>query len=152
MADEPCMFYVGWADPNDLKSETIISMQSRGMTAAQATTRDLPVIQYRPTKRIFKTGDILWVDWTPVSTDDWVVAASIMSVPVTIKNTRTDDKEEADIELSGKYAFTTNAASLVGTAGERKRAAWYVVPEGMSFVIGKKRAHNSRLLLTMGDT
>ena len=152
MGDEPCMFHVGWADPNDFKQETIISVQSRGMTAAQTTYRDLPVVQYRPTKRIFKTGDILWVDWTPISTDDWVVAASILSIPVTIKNTRADNREEAEIELVGKYTFTTNAASLVGTAGHRNRAAWYTVPEGMSFVIGKKRAHNSRLLLTMGDT
>lgn len=145
---EPCTLIVGWTDPNESKKEDIITINGRGMEASKATFRDLPVVNFRPTKRQFKEGDKLYIDWIPVGTDDWVVASSIMSVPVTIKNTRTGDYEEAEIELGGKYVFAT---TLVGTAGIRARICLYTVPTGMTLVLGKRRAHNSRLLLNPVD-
>lgn len=145
---EPSTMIVGWSDPNESVREDIHTINGRGMEAAKALYRDLPVMNYRPTKRIFKEGDILFIDWIPVATDDWVVASSIMSLPVTIKNTRTGKYEEGEIELDGKYVWTT---TLIGTAGIRARICEYIIPVGLSIVLGKRRAHNSRLLLNPVD-
>ena len=147
-AYEPCTLVVGWTDPNESDRRDLITINGRGMEAAKALYRDLPVVEYKLKGQIFREGDIVFIDWIPVSTDDWVVASSIMSVPVTIKNTRTGTYEEAEIELVGKYAWTT---TLVGTAGVRANVCTYEVPKGLSLVLGKKRAHNSRLLLNPVD-
>jgi len=145
---EPATYIVGWKDPNEAKTEDIITINGRGMNDARASLRDQPVVNYRPTKRIFKAGDILFVDWIIVSTDDWVVANSIMSVPVTFKNTRTEEYVPTYIELAGKYAWTT---TLVGTTGVRLKAGRYIIPNGMTMVLGHKRPHNSRLLINLYD-
>ncbi len=145
---EPATYIVGWKDPNEAKTEDIITMNGRGMNGARASFRDQPVINYRPTKRIFKAGDILFFDWIPVGTDDWVSATSIASIPVTFKNTRIEEYEATYIELTGKYAWTT---TLVGTAGVRSKCGRYTVPNGMTLVLGHKRPHNSRMLINLYD-
>lgn len=147
-AYEPCTLIVGYKDPNESVTEDIITVRGASMNSAKALWRDLPVVEYRPTPRVFKSGDILFIDWIPVGTDDWVVASSIMMVPVTFKNLRTKKYEATYIELTGKYVWTT---TLVGTAGVRAKACRYTVPDGMSLVLGHKRAHNSRLLLNPVD-
>lgn len=147
-AYEPCTMIVGWKDPNASDQKDIITINGRGMEAAKALYRDLPVVEFMAGGKIYKYGDILFIDWIPVGTDDWVVASSIMSVPVTFKNLRTGKYEETEIELTGKYAWTT---TLVGTAGVRANIATYTIPNGMQLVLGKKRAHNSRLLLNPVD-
>lgn len=145
---EPCDLIVGWKDPNDSHTEDYITINGRGMNAAKALFSDLPIVEYQHGGRVYKENDIVFIDWIPVGTDDWVVATSIMSVPVTFKNTRTGKIEVAYIELSGKYAWTT---TLVGTAAVRAKVCRYTIPVGMRMVLGHKRAFTSRLLLNPVD-
>ena len=153
MADEPCMVHVCWNDPNYDDKETLISMHTRPMVAAAALFSDLPVVPFKVKGRVFNVGDKLTLEWTPVGTDDYVVAASVCSIPITVKNLRNGKYSEEEIEFTGKRALTTTApASLVGVAATRSIMGFYSCPEGISFVVGKQRAHNSRLLITVGDT
>ena len=147
-AYEPCTLMLGYADPNESVRDDFIVMNGRGMEASKASYEKLPIVDFFMRKKIWRQGDIMYIDWEPVGTDDWVVASSIMSVPVTFKNMRTGNYEEAEIELVGKYAWTT---TLVGTAGVRVEICKYVIPDGMQMVLGHKRAFNSRLLLNPVD-
>ena len=140
----PSQFIVGFMDPNEAIRNDLITISSKQMKDALALFRDLPVVEFQHGERIFHEDDILFVDWICVGTTNWVVATSVMAVPVTFKNNRTGRYEAATIELTGKYAWTT---TLVGVAATRLKACRYTVPKGMSMVLGHKRAHNSRLLL-----
>ena len=154
-AYEPSTVIVGYKDPNESVTEDIITKNTYHMEKAKALHNDLPVVDFRPTSRVWHGGDIVFVDWIPVGTDDWEALSavdgvynSIMSVPVTFKNLRTKKYEDAFIELMGKYAWTT---TLTGTAGIRSKVARFIVPKGLTLVLGHERAHNSRLLITLWD-
>ena len=147
-AYEPCTLIVGYKDVNESKTEDYIILNGRGMNSAKALWHDLPVVEFKKGDRVWKEGDILFVDWIPVGTDDWVAASSIMMVPITFKNLSNGKYEEAYIELTGKYAWTT---TLVGTAATRAKIGRYSCPAGMQFVLGHRRAHNSRLLINPVD-
>jgi len=147
-AYEPCTLIVGYKDPNESVTQDIIALNGRGMNSAKALWTDLPVVDFMAGGRVFKEGDIVFIDWIPVGTDDWVVASSIMMVPVTFKNLSNGKYEDGYIELTGKYAWTT---TLVGTAGVRAKICRYTIPAGIKLVLGHRRAHNSRLLLNPVD-
>ena len=150
--EEPAMIYIGWTDPLQSNPLDIITMHTRLMQASEDLYRDQPIVDYHKGRKTFRTGDILFIDALVDASDDWVVATSKISVPVTIKNTRTGKKEDAELELTGKYALTTSADSLVTLSTARLRIAWYTIPEGMALVLGKQRAHNSRLMVVLRDT
>ena len=155
-AYEPATIIVGWKDPNESITEDIITKNTYQMQTAKLLIKDLPVVDFRPTPRVWHSGDILFVDWIPKATDDWEALSavdgiynSIMSIPVTFKNIRTGKYEDAFIELMGKYAWTT---TFTGTAATRSKVGRYTVPDGVTLVLGHRRAHNSRLLISLYDT
>ncbi len=150
--EEPAMIYIGWTDPLESTPQDIITVHTRLMLGSEDLYSDQLVVDFKKGGRVFRKGDILYVDALVDASDDWVVATSRMQIPVTIKNTRTGKYEDADIELTGKYKFTTAADTLVTLSTARLRIATYTIPEGMSLVLGKQRAHNSRLLVVLRDT
>ena len=116
-AYEPATVIVGYKDVNESKTEDYIVMNTRSMNSAKALWHDLPVVDFKLGERVWHEGDILFVDWIPVGTDDWVVADSDLMVPITIKNLSTGKYSDAYVELLGRrYGWST---TLVGTGGGR---------------------------------
>ena len=140
-----------WTDPDNQRKEVLVSINARSMLAATALD-SLPIVDYWLNKRVFNYGDKLEVYFISSETTATIVltAVSTISIPITVKNTRTGKYEEGEIEIAGKRALTQDV--LTGTKDAELRVAYYTCPIGISFVLGKKRAFNSRLLLDIFNT
>jgi len=147
-AKAPGTIIVAWEDPNEQRRENIIVINTRSMTVATVLS-DLPIVEYQHGNKVFKPGDKLSLFMYHTGTTEAMslTAAGGLSVPITLKNLRTGKKEEAEIEGVGKYAFTADV--VTGTKDTWERIGYYTVPLGQEFVLGKRRAFNSRLLLDL---
>ena len=124
----------------------------------KADVRKLPILPYRPSKRIFKPQDYMEVYIAPATTDaDTIVTAdSYVRIPITEKNLRTGSKTPMFItagkNVGSKYAFTDDAVmTLTATVGELKRIWYFKVPDGIELVLGHIVAFNSRVLVAPYD-
>lgn len=134
---------VQWSDPNAQRKENLITLNARTMTKASAMDV-LPIVDYKTMGKVFREGDYLNILFIHAETTEAMAPEKgCASVPITIKNTRTGRYEEAEVEIAGKYSFTEDV--VTGTKDTEERILYYCVPLGMKFVLGKKRAFNSRL-------
>lgn len=146
---EPGTVVVYWTDPNESDTHSMITMDAAFMNDAKASFRDLPIIDYFLLKRIFKPKDKLCIGFIAPAVDTIVTADSYLSVPVTMKNLRTKKYEEGEISKAGKYVFTDDVLTTI--ANTQVRLWYYTIPDGISLVLGKRRAFNSRLLIAPYD-
>lgn len=147
-----------WTDPNRRKFEDILQGDVKICDDGKADSRLLPVVPYRPTKRIFKPKDLFEIHLAPATTDaDTVVtASSYVRVPVTVKNLRTGDKYPSFITGGqtggGKHPVSDDSSMVLSaTVGQSKRIWYYQIPDGLELVIGHVIAFNSRLLIAPYD-
>lgn len=152
VAKEPGTAIIYWTDPNDRMTVDLITINTRGMLGANSMEQN-PIVNYFLMKQVWKEGDKLNLAYICVTTDAvTTTGSSSISIPITIKNLHAGVYEEAEIEGkdSGKYSLVEDV--LTGTAATRLRIAYYTCPAGIEFVLGKKRAFNSRLLLDIYDS
>lgn len=139
---------VYWEDPNENLTKDMITINARSMVKTY-TAEKLPIVGYWVKKQVWRVGDKLSVAFiSAITTAAVAPEKGAFSIPITVKNTRAGgSKEEATVEIYGKYAFTEDI--VYGTKDKRERILYYTCPEGMEFVLGHKRAFNSRLMLSL---
>lgn len=149
-AKAPGTIILYWTDPNDARKTDLYSINARVLVKTGALDTQ-PIIDYWHMKQVWKQGDKLNVAFIHTGTTaDLNSIGSDVSVPVTIKNLHAGIREEAEIECVGKYKFTEDVTT--GTKDARLRILYYVCPAGIEFVLGKKRAFNSRLMADIYTT
>lgn len=130
----------------------LITINTRVFLQANAPDT-LPIVDYKHMGQVWKEGDKLNLAYITVGTDAITTAGgSAVSIPITIKNLHAGVYEEAEIEGSGTGKYSLTHDDLTGTAATRLRIAYYECPAGIEFVLGKKRAFNSRLMLDIYDS
>ena len=131
--------------------ETVWSGDTAVCNEGKADSRLLPVMPYRPTRRIFRAGDRLEVWLKCAGADTVVTASSYLRIPVTVKNLRLDTKVPGHVGKVGDKVFTDNAAGLVFEAGVDKMWCYYEIEKGEELVLGHVVAFNSRVLVAPYD-
>lgn len=136
-----------WEDPNGNKKIVLKTINTRSMVKTY-TQDQLPILEYFPKRRVFRYGDKLCIGFiSAVTTAAIAPEKGAITVPITVKNIRAGVREEAEVDIVGKYSFTEDI--VYGTQNKEERILYFSCPKGIEFVLGKKRAFNSRLMVSV---
>ena len=136
-----------WEDPNANKRVVLKTINTRMMVKTY-TQDQLPILEFFPKKRVFRYGDKLCIDFiSAITTAEIAPEKGAVTMPITVKNLRANVREEAEIDIVGKYSFTEDV--VTGTQSKAERILYFACPKGIEFVLGKKKAFNSRLMISI---